>query len=260
MMRSILKYPGSKWRIANWIIEKMPEHHSYLEPYFGSGAVFFNKKASNIETINDIDSDVINLFNVIRSNTEELLKRVVMTPYSRQEYNEAFIANETDDNIELARKFLIRCWQGIGSNSKYKSGWKNDVQGRERAYAVKNWYELPEKINEIVDRLKRVQIENRPAVELIKRFNSEKVLIYADPPYLQSTRKRNIYKYEMTDQDHEELLKVLLEHKGSAIISGYDNEMYNEYLKTWEKYQIKNLDEHGIKRLETLWIKKATND
>lgn len=254
-MRSILKYPGSKWRIANWIIEKMPEHHSYLEPYFGSGAVFFNKEPSNIETINDIDSDITNLFNVIRENTDELLRKVVMTPYSREEYDNAFIATIEDDNIESARKFLIRCWQGIGSNNKYKSGWKNDVQGRERAYAVRNWYELPEKITEIVARLKTVQIENRPAVELIKRFNSEKVLIYADPPYLTSTRKRNIYKYEMTDQDHEELLKVLLEHKGSVIISGYDNEMYNEYLKKWEKYQINNLAEHGIKRVETLWIK-----
>ena len=254
-MRSILKYPCSKWRIANWIIEKMPQHHSYLEPYFGSGAVFFNKAPSNIETINDIDSDITNLFNVIRENTDELLKRVTMTPYSREEYDKAFISSTEDDNIESARKFLIRCWQGIGSNNKYKSGWKNDVQGRERAYAVKNWYELPEKITEIVDRLKTVQIENRPAVELIKRFNSEKVLIYADPPYLTSTRKRNIYKYEMTDQEHEELLKVLLAHKGSVIISGYDNEMYNEYLKTWKKHKINNLAEHGIKRVETLWIK-----
>ena len=80
-------------------------------------------------------------------------------------------------------------------------------------------------------------------------------MIYADPPYLTSTRKRNIYKYEMTDQEHEELLKVLLAHKGSVIISGYDNEMYNEYLKSWNKYQINNLAEHGIKRVETLWIK-----
>ena len=103
-MRSILKYPGSKWRIANWIIEKMPQHHSYLEPYFGSGAVFFNKAPSNIETINDIDSDITNLFNVIRENTDELLRKVVMTPYSREEYDNAFIASAEDDNIDLIIK------------------------------------------------------------------------------------------------------------------------------------------------------------
>lgn len=256
-MKSILKYPGSKWRIAKWIISKMPEHHSYLEPYFGSGAVFFNKEPSNIETINDIDQDVINLFKVIRENTDELIKIITMTPYSREEYNNAYINNENDNEIEKARKFLIKCWQSIGSNNRYKSGWKNDVQGRERSYAVRNWNELPNKLYEIVDRLKSAQIENRPAIELIERFNNEKVLIYADPPYLKSTRKRNIYKYEMTDDEHEKLLNTLLKHKGSVVISGYDNEMYNEYLKTWKKYQINNLAEHGLKRVETLWVKEV---
>lgn len=254
-MKCVLKYPGSKWRIAEWIINKMPEHHSYLEPYFGSGAVFFNKQPSNIETINDIDEDVVNLFRVVRNNTEELLKRITYTPYSREEYNRAFIVNNQDDGIELARKFLIRCWQGIGSNNKYKSGWKNDVQGRERAYAVRNWYRLPDRIYDIVDRLKEVQIENRPAVELIKRFNSEKVLIYADPPYISSTRMKNMYRHEMTDEDHQELLETILQHKGPVIISGYENDMYNGYLKTWYKYQTNNLAEHGLKRIETIWIK-----
>ena len=74
------------------------------------------------------------------------------------------------------------------------------------SYAVRNWNELPNKLYEIVDRLKSAQIENRPAIELIERFNNEKVLIYADPPYLKSTRKRNIYKYEMTDDEHEKIL------------------------------------------------------
>lgn len=131
--------------------------------------------------------------------------------------------------------------------------------GRERAYAVKNWNELPDRLLNIINRLKGVQIENRPAIELIKRFNSEKVLIYADPPYLINTRKKNIYKYEMTDQEHEELLETLLQHKGPVIISGYDNDMYNKYLKGWEKFQKNNLAEYGLKRIETIWVKKRRN-
>lgn len=87
---------------------------------------FFNKILSNIETINDIDSDITNLFKAIRENTDELLKSIKMTLYSREEYNNAFIVNEEDENVELARKFLIRCWQSIGSNNKYKTGWKNE--------------------------------------------------------------------------------------------------------------------------------------
>ena len=84
-MKAILKYPGSKWRLAKRIISRFPAHHSYLEPYFGSGAVLFNKPRSDIETVNDLDSDIANLF-----------------------------------------------------------GWKNDIQGRERAYAARDWVHFPE--------------------------------------------------------------------------------------------------------------------
>lgn len=82
----MLKYPGSKWRIAEWIVSMMPEHKSYLEPFFGSGAVFFTKKPSRIETINDLDGEIVNLFRVIRERSEELERAVALTPYRRKEY------------------------------------------------------------------------------------------------------------------------------------------------------------------------------
>ena len=88
-MKAILKYPGSKWRIAAEIVKRIPEHHSYLEPYFGSGAVFFNKKPSDIEMINDLDNEVPNLFKCIRDDPGRLAARVTMTPYSRYEYETA---------------------------------------------------------------------------------------------------------------------------------------------------------------------------
>ncbi len=103
-IKSVVKYPGAKWRIADWIIERMPEHHSYIEPYFGSGAVFFRKAASSIETINDLDDDVVNLFRVIRDNPDPLIQAVTYTPYARQEYENAFHL-DADDPIEKARQF-----------------------------------------------------------------------------------------------------------------------------------------------------------
>lgn len=86
----VLKYPGAKWRIADWIISYMPGHRSYLEPYLGSGAVYFNKPQSPIETISDVDSDVVNLFRCIREDSGRLSSLVSATPYSRQEYNVVF--------------------------------------------------------------------------------------------------------------------------------------------------------------------------
>lgn len=191
-VRNVLKYPGSKWRIAPQLIKMIPDHHSYLEPYFGSGAMLFNKLPSDIETINDLDSDVVNLFRCIQKDPERLVWLVMTTPFSREVYDGQFEkpeGTECTDAFERAVRFLIKCWQGHGFRTNgYKVGWKNDVQGRERAYALRNWYRLPEWILDIVERLRMVQIEHRPALELIKKFDYKNVFMYLDPPYLLNTR------------------------------------------------------------------------
>lgn len=256
-MKIALKYPGSKWRIASWIINHMPEHHSYLESHFGSGAVFFNKSPSNIETINDLDSRVYNLFKFIREEPERLAKALYAIPFSRQIYNETFESVESESNFDSVVRFLIQCWQGHGFRTNgHKVGWKNDVQGREKMYALNNWYNLPNAILEVAERLRKVQIENQDAVELIKRFNYKNVLIYCDPPYLLGTRTGKQYKHEMKDKDHEVLLEALLNHKGNVILSGYDNELYNEALKGWSKDSINSNAEYynGKGRTEILWM------
>lgn len=253
-MKAILRYPGSKKRISKWIIEQMPKHHSYLEPYFGGGAILFNKEPSRIETINDLDDDVINLFKVIRERPDDLIESVVYTPYAREEYNSAFIDIGTMTEVEKARNFVIRSMQGHGFRVCEKTGWKKDVYGREAAYAVRYWNQLPEVISQMAARLKMVQIEHKPALDLIKAFNHDNVLIYADPPYVLSTRSRKMYRHEMSDQDHIELLETLIQHTGYIMLSGYDNEIYNTYLSGWRKDQIPARAEGGLKRIETLWM------
>ncbi len=257
-LRAVIKYPGAKWRIADWIINHMPEHKSYVEPFLGSGAVFFRKPASRIETINDIDKKVINVFRCIREDPEKVAFLVSTTPYSRLEYYKAF-NSEGNDPFENARLFLLQTWQGHGFRICYKSGWKNDIAGREYAYAVKYWNKLPEWVLQIVDRLKQAQIECCDAISLIKRFNRDNVLIYADPPYVLNTRKmKKQYANEMSDDEHVKLLKALLIHKGPVLLSGYDNILYRSYLKDWDRYQIKTTAEKGLSRIETLWVKRST--
>lgn len=90
-MRSVLKYPGSKWNIVNQIVSMLPKHHSYLEPFFGSGAVLFSKSQSDIETINDLDNDVVNLFRCIQKDSERLARMVMTTPFSREVYEDTYI-------------------------------------------------------------------------------------------------------------------------------------------------------------------------
>lgn len=85
-MRSVLRYPGSKWNIASQLVRLIPEHHTYVEPFFGSGAVLFNKQQSNIEMVNDLDSNVVNLFHCIQEDAQNLARMVMTTPFSREIY------------------------------------------------------------------------------------------------------------------------------------------------------------------------------
>jgi len=253
-MKSILKYPGAKWSIADWIISHFPEHHSYLEPYLGSGAVLFNKPKSNIETVNDLDGEVVNLFECIRTDPEKLAWELETTPYARESYELAYMRKAAAP-FQRARDFYIRCNMGHGFRTNgEKVGWKNDVQGRERAYALKAWNRLPEQIFEVAMRLKDVQIDNRPAIDLIKRFNYPNVLIYADPPYLLSTRHGKQYKHEMDAADHEELLEVLKLHTGPVLISGYESELYDSLLKDWRKEQRASYTQTMTRKMEILWM------
>lgn len=255
-MKPVLKYPGSKWRIAKEIVQLIPEHHAYIEPYFGSGAVFFSKDASHIELINDLDDNVPNLFKCIRDCPDELAGFIAAVPYARYEYERAFSEVNTEkDSLKKAADFLVTCWQGHGFRTNgYRVGWKNDVQGRERMYALRNWYHLPEVILETAERLRCVQIDNRPALEVIKRFNYPNVFMYIDPPYILGTRTAKQYRHEMADADHEELLDILTKSNAKIMISGYESEMYNRALKGWEKMQFRSNAEYGGNRVETVWM------
>lgn len=249
-----MKYPGSKWSIAEWIINHFPSHHSYLEPFFGSGAVFFNKPRSNIETVNDLDGNVVNLFEWIKKDPERLAHEIYYTPYARQVYEEAF-ATIPEDSLERAVNFYIRLNMGHGfRTSGEKVGWKNDVQGRERSYASQDWCNLPGKIMQAAERLRGVQIENKPAVDLIQRFNFPNVLIYLDPPYVLNTRHGKQYRCEMSDTEHAHLLEVIKKHSGPVLISGYDSELYNRELKDWYREETTCYSQVCSKKREVLWM------
>jgi len=251
-MESILKYPGAKNRLAKWLLSFVPEHNVYLELFLGSGAVFFNKVPAKIETINEIDGEVFNLFKTIRDFPDELAKLVEMTPYSREEYGQAFDIRPDTDSIEQARKFLVRCWLGMGSSNVYKNGFRSSQQSSSPR-TTKHWREIPDRILQAADRLKMAQIEKLDALELMRRYDTKDVFIYLDPPYMPGTRKPYLYRHEMTIKNHEELLRECVNHPGRILISGYDNELYNKILNGWNKAKKETQAEQGLKRTETVW-------
>lgn len=250
-MKAVIKYPGAKNRLANWICDYIPKHDVYLEPFAGSLAVLFNKPRSHIETVNDLDEDVVNFFRVLRNCPEELKRVIEFTPFSRSEYKASY--EDTTDSVERARRFAVKCWMGFGCGNLYRNGFRSGQQTNSPNPA-KAWAELPETVKLAAERLKGVQIENLPATELIKRYDTPDVFIYADPPYLRTTRKEYLYRHEMLEEDHEILLKLLSEHPGKVLLSGYDNDLYNDVLRGWNKAQKDTTAECGRKRTETLWM------
>lgn len=251
-MNTLLNYPGAKWGMAKMIVSLMPKHRSYLEPFFGSGAVLFNKSPSAIETVNDIDGDIVNFFRVLRECPDDLAEAIALTPYARESFDDAH-ENRGSSDFDRAYRFAIRSKMGHGFKTCQKTGFKVDVCGREKAYCVRSWNRLPDDLVYAARRLKDVQIENQPALDLIRKFNFDKVLIYADPPYLLNTRGGKQYRHEMTEQDHVELLDALKQHKGAVILSGYPSELYDRELAGWSMIARKSYNQNADQRTEVLW-------
>lgn len=250
-MKSVLKYPGAKNRLAPWICGYIPEHDVYLEPYAGSLAVLFNKERSHIETVNDLNGEITNFYFVLRDKGEELKRRIELTPFSRREYEKAY--EPCEDDVERARRFAVKCWMSFGCGNVYKNGFKSGQQAHSPNPA-KAWSELPETMKLAAERLKGVQIENLPALELINRYNTADVFMYLDPPYVPGTRKGHLYKCEMNHKAHEDLLRAVIMHPGKVMISGYENDMYNDYLSGWNKAYKETTAESGARRTEVLWM------
>ncbi|MCT4544607.1 MAG: DNA adenine methylase [Vallitalea sp.] len=254
----VLKWPGAKWSLAKEIIRLMPSHKIYLEPFFGSGAVFFNKPVVNTEILNDLDSEVVNLFKVVRDCPDQLANTIYYTPYSREEYKNSYSRNEKELNpVEQARQFIIRSNMARAGMQYYSSSWRHagPVLGAKCDRRVTgDWNKVPKRILEASDRLKDAEIENTDAIELIKKYNHKDCLIYVDPPYLLSTRRQRYYNVEMTeDKEHEELIKVLLKHTGPVLLSGYNSDLYNDLLTGWSRYEFKTYAEQGKERIEVIW-------
>ena len=231
----------------------------YLEPFVGSGAVFFNKNPGAVETINDLDSNIVNLFRVLREDPDELRRVLQLTPYSREEYDLSF--EPCDEPIEKARRYMVRTTQAIGAkmHNNEKCGWRNHKQMKIGGTACK-WGGIVDTIDEASCRLRGdtthlVQIEHMDALRLIERYNNSDTLMYLDPPYVLSCRKSGkLYKHEMNEDAQKQLLDLITCSKAKIIISGYESELYDAALAGWHKDSTMSQTTSTDMARETIWM------
>lgn len=255
-------YYGGKYSHLEWLLPLLPKTRHYCEPFGGSAAILLNRDPSPIETYNDIDGEVVNFFKVLRTQPDELIKAIALTPFSREEFEIAIsYKSEEITELERARRFFVRARQvRTGLAQTASSGrWAHCVLTSRAgmAGAVSRWLGSVDRLPEIAQRLLRVQIENGPAIAIIQRYDSKETLFYCDPPYPHSSRgDSNAYGYEMNDDEHKELAKVLHGVEGKVALSSYRCCLMEELYGDWYCIEEKAKNCHSVKspRIETLWV------
>jgi DNA adenine methylase len=253
---------GGKFTHLDWLLPLLPRAHHYCEPFAGSAAVLLNRDPSPVETYNDIDGEVVNFFRILRDQADEIERAIALTPFSREEFHQAIVGvPRATTDLERARRFYVRARQtrtGLAQTSTL-GRWANckDTSRAGMSGVVSRWLGGLEALSEIASRLARVQIENRPAIDIVRLYDGSSTFFYCDPPYLHTTRgDSKAYGFEMAESDHVKLAKVLGSAKGKVALSGYRNNLMDRLYKDWRRFDAPAKQCHSIKKLrqECLWM------
>lgn len=258
--RPPLRWWGSKWRLAPWIMSFFPPHACYVEPFGGGANVLLRKEPVEMEIYNDADGEVVNFFRVLRERTTELMLAIHLTPHARDEL--ALAREPVSDPLERARRFYVRSWQAYHAGRQHEdTGWRLQYRNNRGKSIIADWNDTG-RLWPVVARLKQVQIENTGALSLIARVDNPRTLFYVDPPYVLSTRsprrKYGAYSVDMDDDDHRRLAEVLHQVKGMVVLSGYRSALYDELFAGWQTVN-KSMHTNGnVPRMEYLWLSPNT--
>lgn len=253
---------GGKFSHLDWLLPLLPDCHHYCEPFAGSGAVLLNREPASVETFNDLDGEVVNFFRVLREEKDRLIEAIGLTPFAREEFAIACETSPDLSPLERARRFYVRARQvrtglaqtaSIGRWANCKNTSRAGMSG-----VISRWLGAVEDLPAVAERLLRVQIENRPATEVIQLYDSPETLFYCDPPYVHSTRgDSKAYGFEMTDRQHEALAAVLNGAQGMVALSNYQADILDELYPApkWHKTATRPRTTHSTKdkRVEVLW-------
>lgn len=258
-------YFGGKVRAADKIVPLLPPHCHYVEPFAGSLAVLLAKPRSRMETVNDLDKNLMTFWRVLRERPEDLALAMALTPHSRAEHLDAYRLDDLDgDDVERARRVWVLLSQGRGGSMR-RTGWRFYRNPGASTYAMPDYLEAyVRRVPPCADRIAGVSLECRDALDVIADYGQHPdVLLYVDPPYLGTTRSAN-YAHEMlTEDEHRALAAALTGCRASVVLSGYSSPLYDgDLYADWHRVEFAAWTGNGIRdgrtkvdgeRTEVLW-------
>jgi DNA adenine methylase len=261
-VKSPVPYFGSKQRIATWITSLLPDHGHYVEPYCGGLSVLLAKGPSPMETVNDLDGELMTFWRVLRDRPEALVRACALTPHARTELAASHQPLGEADDLELARRIWCRLAQGR-SGTLRQTGWRHYIAPAGSAIGMPGYMEAyVDRLAAAAERLHRVSLESLPALDVITKYGAAKdVLLYVDPPYLGTTRPWSNYRFEMKDElEHRELAAALHDCKAAVVLSGYGSELYDELYQEWHRYEQSTMTGNAAStkgRTEVVWSNRV---
>lgn len=259
-------YYGAKQKIASQIIKMMPPHYAWVEAFCGSSAITFAKTPAPIEVINDKNGEIVNLFDQLRTNCENLCRAITLTPYAREEFLKARIPSKGASKVERARRFLITSMMtvnGTQQNSHCGFSFSSSYVRQNTEARVSRWNNLPGRLAQVAERLRHVRVENRDACELLEMFLMRPAtLVYLDPPYF--VKREHRYVIDANDEAfHTDLLKLCVQAKCMILLSGYATPLYDELLTRKDGWKKQVIETHtrdtsgkNYARQEILWMNR----
>lgn len=236
---SPLKWHGGKSYLAKRLVEMMPPHIHYAEPYFGGGSVLLAKEPVGVsEVVNDLNMRLVNFWRVLQDNSmfARFCRAVEAMPLSREEWEEAH-NNPPTDMVGSAISFFVNCRQSLAGRGKCFTALTRTRTRRGMNGNVSEWLSAVAGLPAVHQRLIQVAVENRHALQFISAEDTNGTLFYCDPPYLNETRTSpDVYEFEMSDGAHRELLSTLRECASKVMLSGYRSKMYDEVLSDWNRH------------------------
>lgn len=255
-LKSPVPYFGSKQRVAAWIVGMLPDHEHYVEPFAGGLSVLLAKQPSRMETVNDLDSELMTFWRVLRDRPAELIRACALTPHSRTELAQTW--EPTTDELELARRIWCRLAQGR-SGTLRNTGWRHYIDPAGSVTSMPGYLDAyVDRLAAAAERLHSVSLECLPALDLIGKYGAQqRCLLYVDPPYLGSTRPYSNYRMEMKGEDeHRQLAAALRDCRAAVVLSGYDSALYDELYGDWHRHEQQTMTGNAKSakaRTEVLW-------